>query len=329
MTWHGRRALVTGAGGFIGSHLTEELVRRGARVTALAKYNANSSWGNLELLPAEIQGELRVELGDIRDPFMMRHLVEGQDVVFHLAALIGIPFSYVAPHSYVETNIAGTLNLLEACRLFDCRMIQTSTSETYGSARYTPMDEQHPLQGQSPYSASKIGADKMAESYYLSFRTRVSTLRPFNTFGPRQSARAIIPTIISQIAAGQQQIRLGSLTPVRDLLYVKDTAAAFLAMAEREETVGQVVHVGTGRGITMGDLAQLIAELMGAEVAFETDEARVRPENSEVLQLVCNPGRARRMLGWEPQYTLEQGLQEAIAAIRDQLGRYKVGRYAI
>ncbi|MBM3271067.1 MAG: GDP-mannose 4,6-dehydratase [Candidatus Sericytochromatia bacterium] len=329
MNWEGTRVLVTGAGGFIGSHLTEELVRRGARVTALAKYNANSSWGNLELLPAEVQADLRVELGDIRDPFLMRRLVEGQDVVIHLAALIGIPFSYVAPHSYVETNIAGTLNLLEACKLHDARMVHTSTSETYGTARYTPMDEQHPLQGQSPYSASKIGADKMAESYYLSFRTRVSTLRPFNTFGPRQSARAIIPTIVSQIAAGQSRIKLGSLSPVRDLLFVKDTVAAFVAMAERDDTLGQVVHVGTGRGVTMGDLAALIAKLMGVDAIFETEEARVRPEHSEVMELICNPDRARRLLGWEPRHTLEEGLAETIAAVREQLGRYSVGRYAV
>jgi len=327
-SWTGKKILVTGAGGFIGSHLCEELVEAGAHVTALLRYSSRPDWGNLEWLPAPRKAALRVVTGNVEDPHFVTRLVAGHDVVFHLAALIGIPYSYVAPHSYVRTNIEGTVNVLEAVRTCGVeRMIHTSTSEAYGTALYAPIDERHPLQGQSPYSASKISADKLAESYHRAFGVPVATLRPFNTYGPRQSARAVIPTIVSQ-ALTQPEIRLGSLTPVRDLTYVKDTARAFLKVAESDAAIGQTVNAGTGTGITIGDLAQLILRLMDVSKPIVQDDDRVRPEASEVLRLVCDNRLAAELVDWRPEYRLETGLRETIDFIAKNVTLFKPDQYA-
>jgi len=327
--WDQRPVLVTGAGGFIGSHVTEALVRAGARVRALVHYNSRNDWGQIELLEPDVRGRLEVLAADIRDPFLCRKAVTGQSVVLHLAALIAIPYSYHAPADYVATNVLGTLNLLQAFRESSSaeKFVHTSTSETYGTARYVPIDEHHPLQAQSPYSASKIGADKIAESFFLSFDTPVTVLRPFNTFGPRQSARAVIPTIISQVLAGSGKVRLGSLEPIRDLTFVEDTAAAFLAAAESTGTVGEVLNAGNGKGILVGDLANLILEIMGGGAEIERDEARVRPENSEVDRLICNAEKFRALTGWEPRTSLREGLERTVKSVRANLGRYKPGIY--
>jgi NAD dependent epimerase/dehydratase len=328
--WKGKRVLVTGAGGFIGSHVVEALVRAGADVRAMAHYNSRNDWGQIERLDAEVRDAVEVVCGDIRDPFFCRQAVKGRQVVLHLAALIAIPYSYVAPADYVFTNVIGTLNMLEACRDLGVeKMVHTSTSETYGTAQYVPIDEQHPLQGQSPYSASKIGADKMAESYHCSFSTPVATVRPFNTYGPRQSARAVIPTIISQLAAGRRQIKLGSLTPVRDLNFAADTAAGFLAAAESDRTVGEVVNLGTGKGITIGDLADLIVEVMGADAEVVCDEERVRPEASEVMQLIASAAKARELAGWEPRVSLREGLARTAEYVRSHPELYKPDIYNV
>jgi NAD dependent epimerase/dehydratase len=330
MTWMGKKVLVTGAGGFIGSHLCEALVAAGAEVTAMIHYSSRSDWGNLELLPAESRKSLKVVAGDIQDSDFVLRQVKGQAVVFHLAALIGIPYSYVAPRSYLRTNIEGTLNVVEAARHFDSieRIVHTSTSETYGTAIYTPIDESHPLQGQSPYSASKIAADKMAESYYLAFGTPVSTIRPFNTYGPRQSDRAVIPTIISQ-ALTQPEIRLGSLDPVRDLNFVKDTVAAFLKIAESEKTIGQVTNAGYGKGITIGELAQTILKIMQIDKPIVADESRVRPIASEVFTLICDNRKAAELADWQPQYSLEAGLKATIEFVQQNLNLFKTDQYNV
>jgi NAD dependent epimerase/dehydratase len=305
-------------------------VRLGAKVRALVRYNARNDWGNLELCDPAVKREVEVVLGDVTDPFGVHKAVAGCDVVFHLAALIGIPYSYHSPHSYVAVNVGGTLNVLEACRAHGvAKLVHTSTSETYGTAIYAPIDEKHPLQGQSPYSASKIGADKMAESYHLSFDLPVATIRPFNTFGPRQSARAVIPTIITQALAGAKEIRLGSLDPVRDLTFVGDTAAGFVAIAESDATVGQVVNVGNGSGITVGDLAKRILGLLGSSAAVVSDDARVRPPNSEVMKLICANGKAAELAGWMPETTLDDGLLQTIAFLGAHLDRYKTDRYVV
>jgi NAD dependent epimerase/dehydratase len=323
----GARTLVTGAGGFIGSHLVEALVRRGARVTAMVHYDARPDHSNLELVPQDVRAAVEVVSGNVEDPYFVSSAVRGQDVVFHLAALIAIPFSYVAPASFVAANVNGTLAVLEACRSHGVkRMVHTSTSETYGTAQYTPIDEKHPLQGQSPYSASKIGADKLAQSYHLSFGLPVATIRPFNTYGPRQSARAVIPTIISQ-ALGSPTIRLGSLTPLRDLNYVLDTVEGFLSVAESDAAVGQVVNVGTGAAVSIGELAQRILRLMGVEKEIFTDEQRVRPEKSEVLTLLCDRSKAEKLTGWKPRFTLDQGLSATIDFIRAHPGRFRPDVY--
>jgi NAD dependent epimerase/dehydratase len=328
--WNGRAVLVTGAGGFIGSHLTERLVCAGAKVRAMAHYNSRNDWGQLELLGQDVRDSLEVVSGDIRDPFFCRSAVRGQDVVMHLAALIAIPYSYVAPADYVSTNVGGTLNILQACRDLGAEKVcHTSTSETYGTARYVPIDEEHPLQGQSPYSASKIGADKIAESFHLSFGTPVATVRPFNTYGPRQSARAVIPTIISQLAAGHERVCLGSLDPVRDLNYAQDIAAGFMAVGESPQTVGEVVNLGTGKGISVADLAALIAELMGARAEVVCQQERVRPEKSEVMRLVCSAEKARSLAGWEAATPLREGLARTIEYVRANLDRYKPDIYNI
>ena len=325
---------VTGADGFIGSHLVEGLVGQGLRVRALAQYNSFGSWGWLETLPAETLANVEVVLGDVRDAGSVLEFVRGADVVYHLAALIAIPYSYRAPRSYVDTNVSGTLNVLDAARsLGTPRIVVTSTSEVYGTARTVPISEAHPLQGQSPYSASKIGADKLAESYHLSFELPVVTLRPFNTFGPRQSARAVIPTIITQLAAGERRVNLGNLAPTRDFTYVKDTVAAFLAVGEApaEKVVGRVLNAGTGVEISIGDLARTIARLMGCDLELVQDEERFRPDASEVMRLVCDSSALREATGWAPGHDLETGLRETIAWFTDaaNLAFYKWARYNI
>lgn len=316
LDYTGRAVCLTGAGGFIGSHVAEALVRAGARVRALVHYNGRGDRGMLDALPTEITAELEVVAGDIRDPHHMLRFCAGQDTIFHLAALIAIPWSYEAPQNYVMTNVLGTQNLLEAARAHDVRrMVHTSTSEVYGSARYVPIDEAHPLQGQSPYSASKIGADKLAESYFCSFRTPVVTLRPFNTYGPRQSARAVIPTIAGQLLAGLPELRLGSLEPVRDLLFATDTARAFLLAGAMPGVEGETVHVGTGVGVTVGELAHQLMALCGRQVPIVTDAQRVRPAGSEVMRLLCNPAKAKQILEFSAQVSLEQGLAQVLASM--------------
>jgi len=326
----GRRVLVTGAGGFIGSHLVEALVREGAEVTALVRYNARGDWGNLALADPEILDAVEVQLGDVRDPFMMGRAVRGKDQIFHLAALVGIPYSYHAPHSYVETNVGGTLNVLQASLEADVeRMIHTSTSEVYGTAEYTPIDEAHPLRGQSPYSASKIGADKLAESYWLSYGLRVSVIRPFNTYGPRQSARAVIPTILTQLAAGGDVLRIGALNPMRDFTFVEDTVAGFLAVAGSEATIGDVTNVGSGVAVTIEAVADLCCEIAGRRPRIETELERVRPDASEVLKLECDFSKATRTAGWEPRNELRDGLARAWRFIQESPERYRPERYAV
>lgn len=327
--WNGRRVLVTGAGGFIGSHLVETLLTEGAAVRAYVHYNSRNDWGNLERLPKDVLRDADVVAGDVRDPTSVTRAVAGCDMVFHLAALIGIPYSYVAPATYVATNISGTLNVLEAARAGSVqRVIHTSTSEAYGTARRTPMDESHPLQGQSPYSASKIGGDKLAESYHLSFDLPVTTLRPFNTYGPRQSLRAVIPTIVSQALAGGD-IRLGSLTPVRDFTFVSDTVQAFLAIAEHEETIGRTLNAGTGTGVSIGDLAGLILRTMSSEAQIVTDETRVRPDASEVQRLVCDFSELRRLTGWKPNVSLAEGLVPTVEWLTERISDTKPHLYNV
>ena len=315
--------MVTGAGGFIGSHLVERLINLGARVRSLVHYNSRNDWGLLELLPESLKKEMEVVPGDITDPFSASRALANCQVVFHLAALIAIPYSYIAPSQFVAVNCSGTLNLLEAARSQGVeRFVHTSTSETYGTAQYTPIDEQHPLKGQSPYAASKIGADKLAESYHLSFGVPVVTVRPFNTYGPRQSARAIIPTIISQGLSGDI-IRLGNLAPVRDLNFVTDTVAGFIKAAASPRAVGQLVNLGSGTAITMGELVQKIMEMLGGGKELVIEDERHRPEASEVMKLICDNRRAKELLGWEPQVSLEEGLRHTIDFIREHLPRYK------
>jgi NAD dependent epimerase/dehydratase len=329
MHWQGQRVLVTGAGGFIGSHVVERLVELGARVRALVRYNSRNEWGLLELLPAAIKNQIEVVLGDLTDPPSTAGMVQGCRIIYHLAALIGIPYSYLAPAHYVATNCCGTVNLLEAARNHgvEC-LVHTSTSETYGTAQYTPIDEIHPLRGQSPYAASKIGADKLAESYYLSFGLPVVTLRPFNTYGPRQSARAIIPTIISQGLSGKV-IRLGRLTPIRDLTFVSDTVEGFIQAAACPQAIGQVINLGSGRSITIGELARKIVNLLGGGKEILSEPERVRPDASEVMELICNYSKAQDLLGWEPKVSLAEGLDRTITYIRDHLTLYKPQLYNI
>jgi NAD dependent epimerase/dehydratase len=324
------RVLVTGAGGFVGSHLVEALVGAGAHVKALVRYTSRGSWGHLEQVTPEVQHSIKVVLGDVRDAQFIRHHVRGFDVVFHLAALIGIPYSYEASESYMDTNVRGTLNVLQAARdAAGPRVVVTSTSEVYGTAVYTPMDEKHPLQAQSPYSASKIAADKLAESYHLSFGLPVVTVRPFNTYGPRQSARAVIPTIVSQVLAGGATLRLGSLDPVRDLTYVGDTVRGFLRAGIAEQAVGQVINLGTGHGISIGELARTIMQITGRKLAIVADTDRVRPPASEVRLLVAKTERARDLLGWEPEVPLAEGLKRVVDYIGANMAAYRVGTYAV
>ncbi len=327
MNWHNKNVLVTGAGGFIGSHLVEHLVGLGAKVRAVVRYNSRNDWGLLEVLPSAVTACLDVRAGDLVDPFWTLKVVEGCDVIFHLAALIAIPYSYIAPQQFVAVNCSGALNLLEAARRAGVeRFIHTSTSETYGTAQYTPIDEKHPQQGQSPYAASKIAADKLVESYHLSFGVPAAVIRPFNTYGPRQSARAVIPTIISQGLDGDA-IRLGLLSPRRDLTFVQDTVAGFIKIAEEPKTVGEVINIGSGAAVSIGEAADLVIELLGGGKQVVHDEARVRPPASEVMELLCDNRKARELLGWRPQVSLEQGLSETIKYIRDHRERYKPGMY--
>jgi NAD dependent epimerase/dehydratase len=331
----GKRVLVTGADGFIGSHVVEALVREGADVRALVFYNAFNSWGWLHDVAADVREKFDVVAGDIRDPHFVGDIVRDRDIVLHLAALIAIPFSYHSPSAYVETNVTGTLNVLQAARDAGvARIVCTSTSEVYGSARYVPIDEDHPLQAQSPYAASKIGADQIALSFHRSFGTPVMVLRPFNTFGPRQSARAVIPTIIAQIAKGARELKLGSLHPTRDFSFVADTARAFLHAA-RSDCVGEVINTGSGFEISIGDTAALIAEMMNAKVTIASQNERVRPAASEVDRLHASVAKAAAMLEWSPEYAgregFGRGLEQTIAWFRvsANLDRYKADRYNI
>jgi NAD dependent epimerase/dehydratase len=327
--WRGRPVLVTGAGGFIGSHLVERLVGEGAEVRALVRYNGRNDWGHLSALGEDVLSKVEVVLGDVTDPFQMDRTVEGRDVVFHLAALIGIPYSYVAPQMYVDVNVRGTINMLEACRRHRVRrFVQTSTSETYGTAQYTPIDEKHPMQGQSPYSASKIAADRMVESYARSFDLPTVTVRPFNTYGPRQSARAIIPTIITQ-AATRDVVELGSPEPVRDLTFVTDTATGFMALADCEAALGREVNLGTGTGISVGDLASRILELLGSSARIVTDAKRVRPAKSEVFRLIADPSLARSLTGWTARVSLDEGLRATIEHLTGHLDAYRPTQYVV
>lgn len=330
MDLKGKKVLVTGAEGFIGSHLTERLVELGADVTALAQYNSFNSWGWIDTFDKNVLDSIKVETGDIRELDGMNRIIKGQEVVFHLAALIAIPYSYLSPMAYVRTNVEGTVNVLEACRNHDVqKIIHTSTSETYGTALYVPIDEKHPMQGQSPYSASKIGADKMAESFYKSFNMPIATIRPFNTYGPRQSARAVIPTIISQILAGKKEIKLGSLTPTRDFNYVKDTAEAFIKIAESDKTIGEVINAGSNYEITIGDTVKKIIDIIGKDVKIICDEERIRPEKSEVNRLWADNTKIKELTGWAPNYNIDQGLAETVEWIKNNLQHYKTDIYNV
>lgn len=324
------KVLVTGADGFIGSHLTEELVRAGYEVRALTLYNSFGTWGWLDSMPKDIMEHVDVFMGDVRDPNGVREAMKGIDTVYHLAALIAIPYSYHSPDMYVDTNIKGTLNVLQAAReLGTRRVLVTSTSEVYGTAQYVPIDEKHPYQGQSPYSATKIGADRLAESFYRSFDLPVTIVRPFNTYGPRQSARAVIPTIIMQLLAGRTEIKLGSLTPTRDFNYVKDTVAGFMAIANCPETVGQEINIATQQEISIGQLADELIRQINPSAKILCDEQRLRPEKSEVNRLLGSNAKIRQLTGWSPQFTFEQGIAQTIEWIRHHMDRYKVDIYNV
>ncbi|TBL73000.1 NAD-dependent 4,6-dehydratase LegB [Paenibacillus thalictri] len=331
-----KKVLVTGADGFIGSHLTEELVRRGYDVRAFVYYNSFNSWGWLDHSPSDIKSSLDVFAGDIRDPYGVKQAMKGCDAVLHLAALIAIPYSYHSPDTYVDTNVRGTLNVVQAAKeLGVSKVVHTSTSEVYGTARFVPITEEHPLQGQSPYSASKIGADQIAMSFYTSFQTPVATIRPFNTYGPRQSARAVIPSIITQIASGQRQLKLGALTPTRDFNFVLDTVDGFISVMNSEQSVGEVFNIGSNFEISIGDTAALIGELMDVNVEITTDESRLRPEKSEVERLWADNSKAKEMLNWTPKYGSKEGfckgLEQTIEWFKNplHLAGYKAGIYNI
>ncbi|MGM8060730.1 NAD-dependent 4,6-dehydratase LegB [Vogesella indigofera] len=325
-----KKVLVTGADGFIGSHLTELLVKEGYAVRALSQYNSFNHWGWLE--DVECSKEIEVLSGDVRDPHYCKHITKDVDLVFHLAALIAIPYSYVAPDSYVDTNIKGTLNICQAALENGVqRLIHTSTSEVYGTAQYVPIDEKHPLQPQSPYSASKIGADAMAMSFFNAFNLPLTIARPFNTYGPRQSARAVIPTIISQIASGKKEIKLGDITPTRDFNYVTDTCRGFLALARSDKAIGETVNIGSNFEISVGDTLNLIRELMHSDVLFITDEQRIRPERSEVFRLWCDNRKIHELTGFEPAYSIRDGLQATVEWFTrpENLAKYKADIYNV
>ena len=324
------KILVTGSDGFIGSHLTEELVKKGYDVRAFVYYNSFNNWGWLDTLPQEVMKHIEIFQGDVRDPNGVKEAMKGCDAVFHLAALIAIPFSYHSPDTYVDTNIKGTLNVLQAARdLGTERVLVTSTSEVYGTAQYVPIDELHPYQGQSPYSATKIGADRLAESFYRSFNLPVTIVRPFNTYGPRQSARAVIPTIITQLLAGKEEIKLGSLTPTRDFNYVKDTANGFIEIYKSDRTIGQEINIATQQEISIGQLAEELIRQINPNARIICDEQRLRPEKSEVNRLLGSNKKIKELTEWAPQYTFEQGLAETIEFLRNNLQKYKTDIYNI
>jgi NAD dependent epimerase/dehydratase len=336
MNLRNKKILVTGADGFIGSHLTEQLVKLGYNVRAFVLYNSFNSWGWLDQSPKEIKEHLDIFSGDIRDPHGVKKAMQGCDVVLHLAALIAIPYSYHSPDTYVDTNVKGTLNIVQAARELGVeKIVHTSTSEVYGTARYVPISEEHPLQGQSPYSASKIGADQIAMSFYHSFETPIAIIRPFNTYGPRQSARAIIPTVITQIASGKRKIKLGSLHPTRDFNYVLDTVRGFIKVAESDTSIGEVINIGSNYEVSIGEVVHMIADIMGVEIEVVTDINRIRPKKSEVERLWADNSKAKQLLGWEPHYRgkdgLRRGLEETVEWFTDSsnLKHYKTDFYNI
>ena len=331
-----KKILVTGADGFIGSHLTEELVRQGHDVRAFVYYNSFNSWGWLDQSTKEIKDSLDIFSGDIRDPFGVKEAMKGCTHVLHLASLIAIPYSYHSPATYIDTNVNGTLNIVQAAHELGVeKVVHTSTSEVYGTAQYVPIDENHPLQGQSPYSASKIGADQMALSFYRSFETPVAGIRPFNTYGPRQSARAVIPTIISQLASGQTTIKLGAISPPRDFNYVQDTVGGFVSVMNSEKSLGEVINIGSNYEVSIGETAEMIAEIMGVNLTIETDEQRLRPEKSEVNRLWAENKKAKELIGWQPHYGgkdgFRRGLEETIEWFSNSknLAQYKADVYNI
>lgn len=325
-----KKVLVTGADGFIGSHLVEELIKEGYDVRAFAFYNSFNTWGWLDTLPPEILEKIDVFTGDVRDPNAVRTAMKDMDAVLHLAALIAIPFSYYAPDAYVDTNIKGTLNVLQAARDLETqRVLVTSTSEVYGTAQYVPIDEKHPYQGQSPYSATKIGADRLVESFYRSFNLPVTIVRPFNTFGPRQSARAVIPTIITQLLAGKTEIKLGSLEPTRDFNYVKDTAHGFIEILKSNRTIGEEINIATQREISIGELAAELIRQINPDAKIICDNQRLRPKNSEVERLLGANKKIRELTNWTPRYTFEEGLAETIAWLKKNLEKYKIDIYNV
>lgn len=323
-----KKLLVTGADGFIGSHLTEELVKKGYDVKAFVYYNSFNTWGWLDTLPSVIMSHVEIFQGDVRDPYGVKEAMKGCDAVFHLAALIAIPFSYHSPDAYVDTNIKGTLNVLQAARELEIdRVLVTSTSEVYGTAQYVPIDEKHPYQGQSPYSATKIGADRLAESFYRSFNLPVTIVRPFNTYGPRQSARAVIPTIITQLLSGKEEIKLGSLTPTRDFNYVKDTASGFIEIYKSDRTIGEEINIATQQEISIGELAEELIRQINPNAKVICDEQRIRPEKSEVNRLLGANDKIIQLTDWKPQYTFEKGISETIDFLKNNLSRYKTDIY--
>lgn len=325
-----KNVLVTGADGFIGSHLVEELLKDGYHVRAFVLYNSFNTWGWLDSFDKETVDQIDVFPGDVRDPNAVRKAMEGMDAVLHLAALIAIPYSYYAPDAYVDTNIKGTLNVLQAAKDADiARVLVTSTSEVYGTAQYVPIDEKHPYQGQSPYSATKIGADRLAESFYRSFNLPVSIVRPFNTFGPRQSARAVIPTIITQLLSGKEEIKLGALEPTRDFNYVKDTARGFIEILKSDKTIGEEINIATQKEISIGELANELIRQINPKAKIVCDTMRLRPEKSEVERLLGKNEKIKRLTDWKPQYTFEEGLAETIEFLRNNLDKYKVDIYNV
>ncbi|KLU67599.1 dTDP-glucose 4,6-dehydratase [Desulfosporosinus acididurans] len=329
MMWEGKKVLITGAGGFIGSHLTEALVKAGASVRVFIRYNSRNGRGNLEDLEQRELEEIEIIAGDLRDADVIERSVKGCNAVFHLGALVGIPYSYKNPREVIETNILGTFNILTAARDHGVeRIVHTSTSEVYGSARYVPIDEAHPLQGQSPYSASKIGADKLAESFYASYNLPVVTVRPFNCYGPRQSARAVIPTLITQ-ALASEEILLGNTEAIRDFTFVSDTVEGFIKAAQKQAAVGKVINVGSGQEISIGQLAQVIIATLGSSGKIVLDESRVRPSRSEVNRLLADNRLAKETLEWEPQVSLEEGIKKTMAWISAHLNRFQIGKYQI
>jgi len=327
-----KRVLVTGADGFIGSHLAEALLAEGAKVRAFCYYNSFNSWGWLDTFPQDILSQIDVFTGDVRDPYGVKKATENIDIVFHLAALIGIPYSYHSPDTYVDTNIKGTLNILQAAKATSIeKVLVTSTSEVYGSAIYTPIDEKHPRQAQSPYSATKIGADAIAESFYRSFNLPVVTVRPFNTYGPRQSARAVIPTVITQLLSGEEEIKLGALEPTRDFVYVKDTAKGFIEIAKADEILGKEINIATGKEISIGNVAEKLINIINPAARIKTNEERIRPQKSEVTRLLGSNEKILSLTNWKPEYSLEDGLEETIEWFKnaENIKAYKANVYNV